>query len=56
MKIKEIKCDYCKKPVPKQTDKMPTWFGRYQGTLLLKAICIDCLQKNRENWMKGGKP
>jgi hypothetical protein len=56
MKIENIICDYCKKPVPKQIDEMPTWFGRYIADELIGVICIDCLPKNREKWREGGKP
>jgi len=52
---KNIVCDYCKKPVPEQTNCMPTWFGRYNYEKLEMVICKDCLPQNREKWRKGEK-
>jgi len=52
MKVKEIICSYCKKKPKEKVDCMPTWFGEYRGEELLEVICIDCYQKNEEEWLK----
>ena len=44
------KCDYCGKTPPKQTDAMPTWFGRYVGDKLVKVICVDCYKDKAKEW------
>ena len=48
----KILCDYCKKPVKKQVDCWPTWFGKYRNAKRIEAICKDCLPNNREKWNK----
>ena len=53
MNTKNIICDYCKKPVKKQTGEKPTWFGRYYYQERIGVICIDCIKENREKWREG---
>ena len=51
----KIVCDYCNKPVPKQIDCWPTWFGKYRNAKRIGTICKVCMPENKGKWNKGEK-